>query len=914
MFDELIASRRARVAVMGLGYAGLPLALTIAEAGFSVLGFDTDREKIAALQRNESYIRHVSDERLRMARNGGFTPWKEGCSALEVCDVAIICVPTPLTPNREPDLSYVVSTAETLAQYPRMDGKPRLVVLESTTYPGTTDEVIRPILERAGQRVGVDFHLAFSPEREDPNNHTWTTKNIPKLVGGVTPECGRIAALFYGSVVDRVVPVSSAAVAEAAKILENTYRAVNIALVNELKVLFERMGLNIWEIIDAAATKPFGFTPFYPGPGLGGHCLVGSETVRVRNGAFNTVLPLAELFDRLAPAPFRIGDVEVIEPHGLEALSIDPTGAPTWRTVGQLFRRPFRGTFIDIKFTGNQSLRTTDRHPMLIVENDRIAVREARDLRVGDQVPRLGALPDSVAEHPTIDMLAELSDQVIDKLHVRIKGTPWRHYRAMLRERYGASAYDAIRNDTLAARRYLEIEPQLGVQRHQLILRCGKGNSQTSFPAVLVITPDFCRLLGYYISEGCITTEKGRPRVRLTFNRNETEYMDDVRVLLGELGLRASAHDDHICRATTLRAGNQIFGYLLRDILNAGVDSYDVRIPDIVMGASAQHHEQVLIGLFRGDGSVSVRTGRRAYQKNGRQYCHQDNAGNAGYFSSSPELIMQVEHLLQGLGFHPSRRRRGYLSLSDPEGIARLGEMFGGEKAERIKRLTVARHRATAMKKVRFWSGGCTLGVKSIETTFGSEMVYSLEVPGAHTFATSGGVFVHNCVPVDPFYLTWRARQFDMETRFIELAGAVNVEMPDYVIERLTDALNDRGQTVNGARVLILGVAYRRDVDDDRESPAYKLIDILRRKHAVVSYHDPFIPTLDRPGRRHNVAGLDSVELTPEVLAATDAVLIVTDHTAVDYEMVVRCAPLVVDTRNVVATIPSEPRAVIVRA
>ncbi len=424
----LFASRRARVGVLGLGYVGLPLAVTIAEAGFATLGFDTDGEKIAMLERGESYIRHVPSDRLGAvlgtrppanADAAGLYPSREW-GDLRACDVVVLCVPTPLTANREPDLSYVVGTTETVAAHLRPG---QLVTLESTTYPGTTEEVLRPILERSGLRAGRDFHLAFSPEREDPNNPAFTIRTIPKLVGGVTPECGRVAAAFYGAVVEHVVPLSSAAAAEAAKLLENIYRSVNIALVNELKVLFERMGLDTWEVIDAAATKPFGFTPFYPGPGLGGHC-----------------------------------------------------------------------------------------------------------------------------------------------------------------------------------------------------------------------------------------------------------------------------------------------------------------------------------------------------------------------------------------------------------------------------------------------------------------------------------------IPIDPFYLTWRARQFDLSTRFIELAGEINVGMPSYVIERLVGALNERGRALKGAKILILGVAYKRDVEDDRESPAVKLIEILRHKHAEVSYHDPFVAVL-KPGRRHNL-GLRSVPLTAATLAAVDAVVIATDHSGVDYELVVRHAALVVDARN----------------
>ncbi len=274
---QLFESRQAVVGILGLGYVGLPLASTIAEAGFATLGFDTRLDKIEWLRRRDSYIRHVPSARLegiiRDARpaggQAGFFPSADYAD-LAHCDGILICVPTPLTENREPDLSYVVSTTETVAAHLR---RGQLVVLESTTYPGTTDEVVRPILEGNGLRVGQDFHLAFSPEREDPNNPAFTTRTIPKLVGGITPECGRVAAALYGAVIERVVPVSSAAVAEAAKLLENIYRSVNIALVNELKVLFERMGLNVWEVIEAAATKPFGFTPFYPGPGLGGHCI-----------------------------------------------------------------------------------------------------------------------------------------------------------------------------------------------------------------------------------------------------------------------------------------------------------------------------------------------------------------------------------------------------------------------------------------------------------------------------------------------------------------------------------------------------------------------------------------------------------------------------------------------------------------
>jgi UDP-N-acetyl-D-glucosamine dehydrogenase len=419
--------RQAVVGVIGLGYVGLPLVATFCEGGFATIGFDSDDKKVQSLAKGQSYIRHVASSRLQpLLRaqppepgSSGFYPTGD-YSLLRRCDGILICVPTPLTENREPDLSYVVRTAEAIAPHLR---RGQLIVLESTTYPGTTDEVVQPILEHNGLRVGRDFHLAFSPEREDPNNSEFTTRTIPKLVGGVTPACGAVASALYAAVIKRVVPVSHARVAEAAKLLENIYRSVNIALVNELKVLFERMNINVWEVIDAAATKPFGYTPFYPGPGLGGHC-----------------------------------------------------------------------------------------------------------------------------------------------------------------------------------------------------------------------------------------------------------------------------------------------------------------------------------------------------------------------------------------------------------------------------------------------------------------------------------------IPIDPFYLTWKARQYELTTRFIELAGEVNAAMPSYVVAKLMDALNERGQSLNGARVLILGVAYKRDLDDDRESPSLKLIELLTRKHAQCVYHDPYVPSLKR-SRRYDFQ-LESVALTRDELQKADAVVIATDHSAFDYDSIVRNSRLVVDTRN----------------
>ncbi|MCS6952471.1 MAG: nucleotide sugar dehydrogenase [Bryobacterales bacterium] len=268
--EEKIRSRTARVGVAGMGYVGLPLAVEFARQGFSVTGIDVSPAKVARLNAGESYVGDVpSPVVAELVRQGKLRATTDYAAVAEL-DTINICVPTPLRKTRDPDMSFIVAACEEIAKrlHPGM-----LVILESTTYPGTTEELVLPMLERSGLKVGRDFFLCFSPERVDPGNKTYQTANIPKVVGGITPACTAMGALFYSQAIQTVVPVSSTQVAEMVKLLENTFRMINIGLVNELAIMCDRMGIDVWEVIEAAATKPFGFMPFYPGPGLGGHCI-----------------------------------------------------------------------------------------------------------------------------------------------------------------------------------------------------------------------------------------------------------------------------------------------------------------------------------------------------------------------------------------------------------------------------------------------------------------------------------------------------------------------------------------------------------------------------------------------------------------------------------------------------------------
>lgn len=268
--EKLISGCKARIGLIGLGYVGLPLAVEFAKKGFTVTGFEVDTFKIGEINAGRSYIKDVSAadvaalvEKGKLSADGNF-------AGLAEMDAIIICVPTPLRKSKDPDVSYIVSSVEKVAQTLR---EGQLIILESTTYPGTTTELVKPMLEKSGLEAGKDFHLAFSPERVDPGNPRFKISNTPKVMGGYTARCGELAALLYGQIVDRVVRVSSTEAAEMAKLVENTFRAVNIALVNEISLMCNKLGLNVWEVLDAAASKPFGFMPFYPGPGIGGHCI-----------------------------------------------------------------------------------------------------------------------------------------------------------------------------------------------------------------------------------------------------------------------------------------------------------------------------------------------------------------------------------------------------------------------------------------------------------------------------------------------------------------------------------------------------------------------------------------------------------------------------------------------------------------
>lgn len=907
-----IIERRAVVGVIGLGYVGLPLAVEFGRGGLNVIGFDLDERRVATINSGQSYIPDVPTPQVQALTERGKLRATTDFSNLKETDVAIICVPTPLRKTKEPDISYILAAAEQVAANLH---SPQLIILESTTYPGTTEEVLLPMLQETGLVLDKDFYVAFSPERVDPGNPKFQTHNIPKVVGGVSAMSTEIAAALYQTIVERVHKVSSSRVAETAKLLENTFRSVNIGLVNEMAQLCYHLGIDSWEVIQAAATKPFGFMAFYPGPGIGGHCLVGDEVLIVRDPVSRTerVVAFSEVFSEQASRR-RLRGVEsdagkVIYNTNLEALSLDAkTQQPVWKPVTHLFCRKYSGPVVTVTTSDNRRLKVTDKHPML-VSDEGGNVREvfASDLKVGERIPVHCPPPpiaggfDAVIDGPTIDLISLMPSDLAAKTRVRIVDGSWRDHRELLRYRLSAeSTQEFVRQDYVPLSDFLELEksPGLSLSHQSLRLHTGRGPSATSFPATIKVTPGLARLIGYYLAEGCITRENGRYRVRFTFNSKETEFIEDVRSLLEkELGVRSSVTHSKVDQATHIRASSPLLGWFLAEVLKCGCRSTEMKIPDVLMSASPVHRVELLKGMLRGDGDVYVGRMEREYKKNGRTYIHRNASAEVGFFSSSPKLFQQTIYLLQCLGFKPTfNRNKPRLRLKGREQLLRMRNWFG-EKGLPLERYFTESRRSTASKTFKSAGMLTTVPIKSVEisTPESPVDVYSVEVEDTNTFTTSYGIFVHNCIPLDPHYLSWKARLHGFEARFIGLAEEVNSRMPRHVVQLVQESLNDHTKSVKGSKVLVLGVAYKRDIDDVRESPALAIVDELLGKGAEVSYHDPYIAVMDLDGK----GSLESVALTDEAISNADCVVIITDHSRVDYARVVRLASIVIDTRNV---------------
>ena len=497
-----------------------------------------------------------------------------------------------------------------------------------------------------------------------------------------------------------------------------------------------------------------------------------------------------------------------------------------------------------------------------------------------------------------------MSNELAEKVRVCLREGSFYEHRENLKKHISAEkVWELSKINYLSLKDFLKAEKDLKISRENLILRTGRGNSASSFPAIVEITPNIARLIGYYLAEGCATTEKGNERVRFSFHRKESEFIADVcEVLKSEFGVESSLVYSKFDQVTHIRAASALFGWFLVEVLQCGKRSTEMQIPKILLNASPAHKTELLKGLLRGDGDVYVKSGIHSYEKNGKSYKHRNTTAEIGYFSSSPKLFQQVIYLLQEKGFTPTfKRTKPHLQMKGREQLERMSNWLGA-KGAKLQTYFANNRRKVESKTFKSLGELMTVPVKAVEiikTTKPFE-VFSVEVDDNHTFATSFGLFVHNCIPLDPHYLSWKARQHGFDSQFITLAEQINSSMPKYVAGLVRDALNENEKSVKGAKILILGVAYKKDIDDMRESPALSVIDLLRSRGATVVYHDAFVPEVTF-GHAYTIGDgepLYNEDLTDDLIESADCVVICTEHSGVDYNRVCALSKVIVDTRN----------------
>lgn len=892
--DKKIKNKQIKIAVIGLGYVGLPLSLEFVKKSINVTGIEIDSGRLNSIANSRSYISDITNKELKNALAGGYFKVSANFSNINQADAVLICVPTPLKGKYLPDISFIKNAVEEAALQIK---KGALVILESTTYPGTTEEEILPIFEKIGLKHGKDFYLCFSPERIDPGNKEFPVQKIPKVMGGVTPQATELAMAVYRIILNKVVSVSSPRVAETVKLLENTFRLINIGLIDELSMMAHKMGIDIWEVIHAASTKPFGFMPFYPGPGVGGHCLDKNETVFIRELSALKALQMPEL----------IKHIEKNTHKEIEILSFDPVKKKSvFKKITAASVRPYSGNIVNIATEDGRLLKVTDLHPMFIYNNGAWQLKYAKDLQRGDSLPICLSLPDfkgSVA-NTKIDLVNELKDRnsiLVSKIRVKPVDFQWKEYAAELKSifrlesgtKIADSCWEYLSDNYLPLKYLFMLEDRVHIDHNRLRIVTGRGPSCSDFPAVVELDEGFCRLIGYYLSEGCLTLDKSM-RVRFSFNRSEKEYIEDVLSILGYLGVRASVYESKQWHSSCIKVSSNIFGFLIQEVLNCGNNCYNMQIPGVIFSASECNKKALIAGLFRGDGCVEHFFGKWRYRKNEKEYFHNVNTANVSYFTSSGRLFQQLIALLNDLGIVATFKKRKYsLSIFGYPQLSFFKELFDGKKKRILEQYLELNKNRPVNKTFNRFDNFATVKVKSTNFTTG-DLVYSVETEKPHSFVTSYGIVVHNCIPKDPLYLHWKAKSFGFHSRFIKLASDVINYMPEYVVKRIKHALAEGKNKLKGAKILVIGVTYKKDVKDLRKSPGIDLIICLKKQGAKVSYSDPLIPFL-------KVKGLDlkSVKLNNEKINEFDCVLIAADHSGVDYAKILKNAKLIFDSRNV---------------
>ena len=853
------------VTIVGLGYVGLPLACLCAEKGHKVYGFDVDKNKVELINNGKSPI---DDEylinKLKNLKGKIFATTNPN-ECIPNSEIVIVCVPTPIDKNNSPDLTALMESISSVSRFIKQKA---LLVVESTIYPGTIEEIVLPILKK--QKIDAnknDIFVVHCPERIDPGNKKWTIENLPRVIGGITKESATKAAEFYRSIIDaNVLELSNVKAAEATKIMENTFRDVNIAFVNEMAQSFDKAGIDILEVIKGASTKPFAFLPHYPGAGVGGHCFDRNEWIFVKNKDSVYPVKIGELYELLKYYnETEIGDTRLINVVNMEVLSFDlNTKKSCYKPLKFLSKRAYP-RMLKIKATGNYSIKITDKHPV-VVFNENFEIKSAEKLKKGDRLTVSLELPE-IEKEIKIDIIENIDETLAKKIRVKLIKGRFSDYKKELEHYISDCKYhdDFFRYDMLPLNYFLKAEKSLKISREQIYLCIGIGPAFRKIKAILKINEDFARLLGYYLSEGCLT-EDNTLRIRFTFNKNEEEYINDIKKILDKNGFKYYSYEDSKNHSHHIKISSEILGIIIRDVLKCGTNCYNMTIPPKLFSMPKRLRTEIIKGILRGDGGISYTNKKRSYKKSGKNYIHNNNSADVSYFTSSSKLKQQVMLVLQDNKLMPKiDLREGLIRLHGAKNISILQDIFLGVKQEKLKKYLANIKKIITNPDIKSFDSFATVKIQSIEELDG-DYVYSLEVRDTETVVTTNGLVMHNCIPVDPYYLIEKAKQIGFNHRFLSLAREINNNMPHYTIELLENELKKLKKTIKGAKVGILGLAYKANVDDVRESPAFEIINILKTKGAEVFVFD------------NNVKNGSNVKDLDELLNKSDYLVLVTDH------------------------------------
>ena len=588
----------------------------------------------------------------------------------------------------------------------------------------------------------------------------------------------------------------------------------------------------------------------------------------------------------------KIGESTLIAPdRQIEALSFNLKTKKVELRKVTCFSKTKRKNILEITANTGHKIKVSDKHPMIIHEKDKFKVRFAKDLKEGDQIPLVLELPEKEIDN-SIDLISKIPKGWYKKIRVKPLKADFRKFKDIISNKkewksnktIQARIHDSyVKYNFLPLKLFLEIEDELPFDRESILLVTGRGPSTNQIKAIIPLDKDFMRLLGYYLSEGCVTKDKSR-RVRFTFHSEESDLIEDTTNCLKKLGLNYSKYKDKNFKSLTIKASSNIFGFLIQNILKCGKDSYDAKIPNDFVVAPKKLRRELLKGLMRGDGGVYFENRIKNYKKNNKSYSHKTCSATANFFSISKELFHQTSLLLLSEGItHSFDKNRPLLTISGYKNLKKLIPIFSGEKKGKIEKYFKNKCKYTKSLNHQIYDTYSTVPIQSIKLLPPAEL-YSLEVEGTNTFVTDCGIITHNCISVDPYYLIEKAKRLGFDHKFLKLARTINNSMPRYTINLVVDALNNVGKSVKGSNIGILGLAYKGGVGDLRESPALHVVKALEEKGAKLKIFDPYIPSMSN-------CSID------EAINNVDAVVLLTSHQEfkdLDYSN----SKIVIDGRN----------------